>query len=261
MRHGNTAVVLGGSMAGLSSAGALAPHFDQVIVLERDELPAEAEHRRGVPQSKHPHFFLNSGRRAIEALFPGYEAELIAAGGMPLTASLETAYLNDDGWSSRKAGALNMVYGSRILVERVLRDRVRALGNVTIREAVSVKGILTADDGRVTGVIATSAAGVEEISADLVVDALGRGSKVSDWLVSAGHPEVPVKTLDAKVTYVSRWYELPSDEEKGRHLVVEAHGVHADPEEGRAPTGARVPRQLLPDRGQPLDRLLRIVGT
>ncbi len=224
MRHGNTALVLGGSMAGLSSAGALAPHFDQVIVLERDELPAEAEHRRGVPQSKHPHFFLNSGRRAIEALFPGYEAELIAAGGMPLTASLETAYLNDDGWSSRKAGALNMVYGSRILVERVLRDRVRALGNVTIREAVSVKGILTSDDGRVTGAIATSAAGVEEISADLVVDALGRGSKVSDWLVSAGHPEVPVKTLDAKVTYVSRWYELPSDEAKGddwwwKHMV------------------------------------------
>ncbi len=214
MSLGRTAVVLGGSVAGLCSAGALAPFFDEVLVLERDVLPPDAQHRRGVPQSKHPHFLLNSGRRAIEALFPGYEADLIAAGGMPLTASLETAYLNDDGWASRKAGALNMVYGSRILVERVLRDRVRELDNVTIREQVSVNGILTADGGRVIGVIATSTDGTEEITADLVVDALGRGSKVSDWLVAAGQSEVPVKTLDAKVTYVSRWYDLPSEEEK-----------------------------------------------
>lgn len=64
MRLGKTAVVLGGSAAGLCSAGALAPYFDQVLVLERDELPAEAEHRRGVPQSKHPHFLLNSSRSA-----------------------------------------------------------------------------------------------------------------------------------------------------------------------------------------------------
>ncbi len=224
MKHGNTAVVLGGSMAGLSAAGALSPHFDQVLVLERDDLPADAQHRRGVPQSKHPHFLLNSGRRALEALFPGFEADLIDAGGMPLVASLETAYLNDDGWASRKQGALNMVYGSRILVERVLRDRVWALGNVTVRDGVSVSGLLTTDDGRVTGAIANSAAGDEAISADLVVDALGRGSSVSDWLVAAGHPEVPVKTLDAKVTYVSRWYDLPSEEEKGdtwwwKHMV------------------------------------------
>ena len=78
MRLGQTAVVLGGSMAGLSAVGALAPHFDEVLVLERDELPIEAEHRRGVPQSKHPHFLLNSGRRAIGELFPGFEADLIA---------------------------------------------------------------------------------------------------------------------------------------------------------------------------------------
>ena len=51
MKLGNTAVVLGGSAAGLCTAGALAPYFDRVLVLERDELPAEAEHRRGVPQS------------------------------------------------------------------------------------------------------------------------------------------------------------------------------------------------------------------
>ena len=221
MPLGRTAVVLGASMAGLSAVGALAPHFDGVLVLERDELPHDAQHRRGVPQSKHPHFLLNSGRRALGELFPGFEADLIAAGGMPLIASMDTAHMTDAGWSPRKKGALDMVYGSRLLIERVLRDRVRALPNVTIREGVTVTGIKTNDAGRVTGVKFSG----EEVDADLVVDALGRGSKVSDWLVAAGQAEVPVITLDAKVTYVSQWYDLPSAEDRAdtwwwKHMVI-----------------------------------------
>ena len=203
---GRTAVVLGGSVAGLCAAGALAPYFDEVVVLERDELPPDARHRRGVPQSKHPHFLLNSGRRAVNDLFPGFEEDLIAAGGLHLTASMDTAYLEGPGWTPRKQGALDMVYGSRILIERVLRDKVRQLPNVTIREGASVNGIDTIDggtpQGRVTGVRFSTPDGDEQIAADLVVDAMGRGSSVSDWLVAAGWPETPVKTLDAKVTYV-----------------------------------------------------------
>ncbi|WP_326948482.1 MULTISPECIES: FAD-dependent oxidoreductase [unclassified Amycolatopsis] len=219
MRLGKTAVVLGGSAAGLCSAGALAPYFDQVLVLERDELPAEAEHRRGVPQSKHPHFLLNSGRRAIGALFPGFEDDLVAAGGLHLMPSLDAAYLDGAGWSARKRSAMTMIYSSRILIERVLRDKVRGLANVVIREGVTVSG-LTTHDGAVTGVTLT--AGGEE-PADLVVDALGRGSSVSAWLVAAGWPEVEVRTLDAKVTYTSRWYDLPAERPASwwwQHLVI-----------------------------------------
>ena len=111
MTLGRTAVVLGGSVAGLCSAGALAPYFDAVVVLERDELPPDARHRRGVPQSKHPHFLLNSGRRAVNDLFPGFEEDLIAAGGLHLTASMDTAYLEGPGWTPRKQGALDMRRG------------------------------------------------------------------------------------------------------------------------------------------------------
>ncbi len=139
---GKTAVVLGGSVAGLCAAGALADRFDRVIVLERDELPADAEHRRGVPQSKHPHFLLNGGRRAIGALFPGFEDDLIAAGGMLLMPSHDAAYLEKDGWAPRKQSTMTMVYSSRILIERVLRDRVRAVPHVTIREGVTVQGLM-----------------------------------------------------------------------------------------------------------------------
>src|SRR5687768_12276148 len=145
MSLGKTAVVLGGSVAGLCAAGALAPHFDEVLVLERDELPADAEHRRGVPQSKHPHFLLNSGRRAIGELFPDFEDDLVAGGGLHLMPSMDAAYLDGDGWSARKRSAMTMIYSSRILIERVLRDKVRELANVTVREGVSVTGLTVRD--------------------------------------------------------------------------------------------------------------------
>ncbi|ADJ43518.1 hypothetical protein AMES_1695 [Amycolatopsis mediterranei S699] len=222
MRLGKTAVVLGGSAAGLCAAGALAPHFDRVLVLERDELPDGAEHRRGVPQSKHPHFLLNSGRRAIGALFPGFEDDLIAAGGLLLMPSMDAAYLDGPGWSARKRSAMTMVYGSRILIERVLRDKVRELANVVVREGVAVRG-LTSADGEITGVGFTAADGDEHVDADFVVDAMGRGSPVAGWLAAAGWPEPEVQTLDAKVTYTSRWYDLPAERPASwwwRHLVI-----------------------------------------
>lgn len=223
VKLGKTAVVLGGSAGGLCSAGALAPHYDRVLVLERDELPAEAEHRRGVPQSKHPHFLLNSGRRAITKLFPGFEEDLIAAGGLHLMPSMDAAYLDKDGWAARKRSSMTMVYSSRILIERVLRDKVRQLDTVDIREGVTVQGLAVNGDGAVTGVELTTSDGDEHVDADFVVDALGRGSSVAKWLVAAGWPEPETQTLDAKVTYTSRWYDLPSPRPESwwwQHLVL-----------------------------------------
>ena len=207
---GTRSVILGGSVAGLCAAGALADHFDEVVILERDTLPADAQHRRGVPQSKHPHFMLNSGRQAMNTLFPGFEADLIAAGGLLLTASYDAAYLDQVGWAPRKKSAMTMIYCSRILIERILRDKVRALPNVRIEEGASVQGLLH-EPGAVAGVVFQPAEGEPvSLDADLVVDALGRGSSVADWLEQAGWPQPPVQTLDGKVTYVSRWYDLPT---------------------------------------------------
>jgi len=54
MAHlGGHAVVIGASMGGLLAARALADHYDQVTIVERDALPEFDEPRKGVPQGRH----------------------------------------------------------------------------------------------------------------------------------------------------------------------------------------------------------------
>ncbi|MGW5453957.1 hypothetical protein [Nocardia sp. NPDC003979] len=65
-------------MAGLLAARVLSDAYDRVTVVERDRLDATAGARRGVPQGKHVHVLLPSGSRALETLFPGLLAELVA---------------------------------------------------------------------------------------------------------------------------------------------------------------------------------------
>jgi len=86
---GKQAVVIGAGMGGLTAAGALADHFDQVLVLERDTLPSEPAHRAGTPQARHVHGLLLSGQRALGELFPGFEQDLARAGAVPLRAGLD----------------------------------------------------------------------------------------------------------------------------------------------------------------------------
>jgi glycine/D-amino acid oxidase-like deaminating enzyme len=52
------AIVIGGSMAGLSVARVLTDYFQQVIVIERDAPPQERTFRKGVPQARHAHVLL-----------------------------------------------------------------------------------------------------------------------------------------------------------------------------------------------------------
>ena len=71
-------------MGGLLAARVLADHFKEVLVLERDQLPPVGEQRRGVPQGRHTHGLLASGRGVIERLFRGISNELIAAGAVEM---------------------------------------------------------------------------------------------------------------------------------------------------------------------------------
>ena len=79
-RVGESAVVIGASMAGLSAACVLADRFDHVTVLDHDHLPEHSTWRQQVPQGRHPHLLLAAGARLLEDWCPGIIDESTPAG-------------------------------------------------------------------------------------------------------------------------------------------------------------------------------------
>src|SRR5262245_49917711 len=124
---GSHAVVIGGSMAGLLAARILAEHFDRVTVVERDRLPDNAAARKGVPQARHAHVLLTRGQMILRELFPNVEAELLAAGALPVDAAQDTAWLTPAGWAPRFPSPIRLLSMSRDLLEWGVRRRVKAL--------------------------------------------------------------------------------------------------------------------------------------
>src|SRR5262245_43484011 len=86
---GRQALVIGAGMSGLAAAGALAEHFEQVIVVERDRLADTPAYRPGTPQSRQLHGLLSGGLDALSGLFPGLDRDLAAAGAAPVRVSFD----------------------------------------------------------------------------------------------------------------------------------------------------------------------------
>jgi 2-polyprenyl-6-methoxyphenol hydroxylase-like FAD-dependent oxidoreductase len=198
----DTAVVIGAGMAGLTAARVLSERFERVIVLDRDSLPDEPVPRRGVPQGSHPHILLASGLRELDERFPGFEAELIAAGGTKFdTGTGLCAYRLGRRWPSAPTGVA-LVSATRPLIEGLLRDRVTNLPGVTIRDRVAVSGLSGSAAG-VTGVVLDTG---ETLRAGLVVDCTGRGARSDRWLTSLGLPAPAQLEVKVGVAYASRLY-------------------------------------------------------
>jgi 2-polyprenyl-6-methoxyphenol hydroxylase-like FAD-dependent oxidoreductase len=198
-------------MAGLLAARVLSESYRQVTVVERDVLPTEAEHRKGVPQSRHLHILLARGASILEELFPGFIAEAVEAGA-PQADALGRVRLMLSGHRllQTDVGLQSLLCG-RPLLESIVRSRVRALAGVDLREGYDVVGLAaTADGGRVTGARICAAGGAEEtVEADLVVDTTGRGSRASLWLDQLGHGRPVVEEVQVGLSYATRTYRLP----------------------------------------------------
>jgi len=210
--RGRRAVVAGGSMAGLCAARVLADAFDEVLVFERDEFPAQPVARDGAPQTSHPHALLEAGRATLADFFPGFEEDLLSAGGLLVDASSETTWYDQGGFVADANPRLPMYCASRPLFEHVVRQRVHELPNVQLRGNCHVRGY-EHSDGRVTGVRYQDETDTETTcEAALVVDATGRTSHTPTWLDTHGYPTPDVDEVEVDVTYSTiRIDRPPSD--------------------------------------------------
>lgn len=180
-------VIIGAGPTGLFTAIALARRGRDVVVVDRDPGPArdapDRWDRRGVMQFHHPHTFRGQVVEALQVEMPDVLVELMARG-----ASVPTAKERPTALLCR-----------RILFEQVLRQAASTEPGVTlvtghvdqvVRERGHVVGIRVA--GRM-------------LSAELVIDASGRASRVT----AAVRP--PAMGQACFAAYVSRHYRLRDD--------------------------------------------------
>jgi 2-polyprenyl-6-methoxyphenol hydroxylase-like FAD-dependent oxidoreductase len=212
---GDHVVVLGASMAGLLASRVLADVYARVTVIDRDVLPDDASERKGVPQGRHAHALLSSGARILDELFPGMLADL-EAGGAPTFKDLREAWYSVSGHLFSRDGSLSdLVYlVSRPYLESHVRRRVKSVTNISIEDRCEVAGLATNESrDRVTGVqlVPSSSDGSDQettLSADLVVDATGRGGRTVAWLTQMGYESPAEEQVRVDVMYTSRYVRL-----------------------------------------------------
>ncbi|MFJ6151599.1 FAD-dependent oxidoreductase [Micromonospora profundi] len=211
---GKRAVVLGGSMAGLLAARVLADAYAEVVIVDRDRLTGVSTARRGVSQGRHVHGLLARGQQILDELFPGFTAAAVAA-GVPTGDLGELRWFFNGRPLAPASTGLTCVSAARPVLEQLVRERVAELPAVRFAEERDIVGLTTTPDRRrVTGVRVQGRGGEAEetITADLVVDATGRGSRTPVWLEELGYSRPDEDRIRIDLTYTTRLYRLASDD-------------------------------------------------
>lgn len=236
------ALVLGGGMAGMLAAVALAETVPSITIIDSDYFPRGPEPRKGLPQGHHNHMFMRGGVEALEQLLPGITAELLAAGAKRRALPSGNLTRSGEGWFRRHPSDAYALLCSRALTDHLVRSRVLADPRITVVEGTSVVG-LSGGTARISGAHVQGPDGEKyRIAADLVIDATGRRSRAPEWLAILGAPAVPEEVVDGGFAYASRFYEAPEgvrDDFPGVLLQAEAgtgeagRGAALLPNEGR----------------------------
>jgi len=223
---GRHAIVIGASMGGLLAARALADHYEEVTVLERDTLPETNEPRKGVPQGRHAHGLLARGREVLDQLFPSLSEEMVAQGAVYGDIVDQVRWFNHGVYLMNAPSMLLGLLVSRPMLEDGVRRRLLQLPNVRLLEhSDALEPVFDQAEGRVTGVrvqLQRDSASAETISTDLVVDAGGRGSHSPAWLDAVGYARPREEGVKVQIGYMTRLYRRRPEHLLGKQAVVMA---------------------------------------
>jgi 2-polyprenyl-6-methoxyphenol hydroxylase-like FAD-dependent oxidoreductase len=218
-------------MGGLLAARVLADFYRAVTVVERDALPTGSAQRRGVPQARHVHALWPRGSQILDGLFPGLIDELIAEGCPALDdGAFAKIWVSFGGHRFVHSGHMpdfrpgdEVYYPSRIFLEGQVRRRVRALANVTVLDGHDAVDLTSTEDrAHITGVTIASHENDEKraLTADLVVDSTGRGSRTPALLERLGYDRPIEDEVVVRLVYASQLLRMPPGMVKELALLV-----------------------------------------
>lgn len=196
---------MGGSYAGLFAARVLNDYAEDVVVVESDRIGEDGLGRR-TPQRQQLHAVLSMGHTQMERWFPGITDDLVKGGAL-LGEGDDVRFYLDGRLKAPVAGA-RMLGATRPFLESHLRRRVVGLKHVRFVHAEVTD--LVVRGGRAVGVM-TAAPGDggridETLEADLVVDAMGRSSRLGEWLTRHGWAEAPVDRMRVDLGYATAMF-------------------------------------------------------
>ena len=212
---GERAIVIGGSIAGLMTARVLADFFDQVTILERDQIDFQPVIHKSIPQGNHLHALLAGGQRVMSLLFPNFTDKLESMGAVRLRGGKDVAIILPDGKAYTPTGSVreprdlgfDLYCQSRPLLEDCIRQCTLAFPNVKFQSGCSVQELIWKNK-RVEGVRFTHDGNTNSLSAELTIDAGGRGSRVPRWLNELGFQVPAETTIGVDFAYSSAKYRI-----------------------------------------------------
>lgn len=205
---------MGAGVCGVAAAMMLRRDGHEVTVLERDpsSVPESAEDawerwpREGVAQFRLPHLLLARGRLVLEEELPDVYGAFEEAGATRFDWVASMPPSITDRAPREVDERLWTLTARRPVLEQVLARAAEAEPGLDVRRGVSVRELVLGEyDGtpHVTGVRTDSG---EAVSADLVVDAMGRRSQLPRWLAAAGTRPVHEEAEDSGFIYYGRHF-------------------------------------------------------
>jgi 2-polyprenyl-6-methoxyphenol hydroxylase-like FAD-dependent oxidoreductase len=209
-------VVAGGGICGMAGALMLARDGHEVTVVDRDPGPVPGDpdeawadwDRRSVGQFRFAHVLLARGYHVLDAALPDVVETLRANGALVFNQVAEMLPAIPGSTPREDDSRFDTVTGRRTSIEWSLAQVLAREPGVEVRRGAAIAGLVpgpTILDG-VVHVAGVRLEDGEEIAADLVIDATGRRSPTSDWLVAIGGQAPLEESEDVGFSYAGRFF-------------------------------------------------------